>query len=63
MDDFGYMIASLIFLGIAYWLLNQNKYARYIMRPMNKLLWALTKKLFGYVGKLLRKVVSRFDPY
>ena len=57
------MIVSLIFLGIAIWLLNRNRYARYMMKPMSKLSWALMKKLFGFAGKLLRKVTSLFDPY
>ena len=57
------MIVSLIFLGIALWLLNRNRYARYMMKPMGRFSWALMKKLLGFVGKLLRKLTSLLDPY
>ena len=63
MDALYHMIVSLIFLGTAIWLLNRNRYARYMMKPMGRFSWALTKKLFGFAGKLLRKVASLVDPY
>ena len=63
MDALSPMIVSLIFLGIAFWLLDRNKYARYMTKPVKRLTLALVRNLLAYVGKLLRKVVSLFDPY
>ena len=63
MDALYQMIVSFVFLGIAIWLLNRNRYARYMIKPMKRLSWALMKKLLRLAGKLLRKVTSVFDPY
>lgn len=55
------MIVSLIFLGISMWLLNRNRYARYMIKSMKKYSWLLTKKMLAYTAKLLRKMTSLFD--
>ena len=63
MDALSPMIVSFTFLGISMWLLNRNRYARYMIKPMRKYSWLLTKKMLAYIAKLLRKMTLLFDTY